>query len=97
MGAIEIECKFRISFKEVTICRDHSGHLQLGCGMQFMQQFGGINPLNSSSHHGDTSELLHGYYLLIILTKNLGLSTLMASILRGAKVISYMISPALAF
>lgn len=48
-----------------------------------MQQFGGINALN--------------YYFPIILTKNLGLSTLLARILTGANATSYMISSGLAF
>ncbi len=40
LGAIEIERRSRISFKEVILCRDRSGHLKrllLGCGGQFMQ------------------------------------------------------------
>jgi hypothetical protein len=48
-GAIEIERESKISFKEVVLRRDRSGHLRrllLGCGTQFMQQFGGINALN---------------------------------------------------
>lgn len=48
-GAIEIERESKISFKEVILRRDRSGHLRrllLGCGTQFMQQFGGINALN---------------------------------------------------
>jgi hypothetical protein len=48
-GSIELERQSRISFKEVILCRDRSGHLKrllLGCGTQFMQQFGGINALN---------------------------------------------------
>lgn len=48
-GAIEIERLSQISFKEVILGRDRSGHLRrllLGCGTQFMQQFGGINALN---------------------------------------------------
>lgn len=39
-GAIEIERRSRISFKEVILCQDRSGHLKrllLGCGGQFMQ------------------------------------------------------------
>lgn len=39
-GAIEVERESRISFKEVVLCRDRSGHLKrmlLGCGTQFMQ------------------------------------------------------------
>ncbi len=86
MGAIQIERRSKISFKEVILCRDRSGHLKrllLGCGGQFMQQFGGINALN--------------YYFPIILTKNLGLSTLLARILTGANATSYMISSGLAF
>jgi hypothetical protein len=46
--AFNIERQSRISFKEVILCRDRSGHLKrllLGCGGQFMQQFGGINAL----------------------------------------------------
>jgi hypothetical protein len=48
-GAIEIERESKLSFKEVILRRDRSGHLRrllLGCGTQFMQQFGGINALN---------------------------------------------------
>ena len=48
-GAIEIERRSHMSFKEVSLGRDRSGHLKrllLGCGTQFMQQFGGINALN---------------------------------------------------
>jgi hypothetical protein len=48
-GSIELERQSQISFKEVILCRDRSGHLKrllLGCGTQFMQQFGGINALN---------------------------------------------------
>lgn len=40
LGAIEIERRSRISFKEVILCRDRSGHLKrllLGCGGQFIQ------------------------------------------------------------
>lgn len=39
-GAIQIERQSRISFKEVILRRDRSGHLKrllLGCGGQFMQ------------------------------------------------------------
>jgi hypothetical protein len=48
-GSIEIERQSQISFKEVILRRDRSAHLRrllLGCGTQFMQQFGGINALN---------------------------------------------------
>lgn len=86
LGAIEIERRSHISFKEVILRRDRSGHLKrllLGCGGQFIQQWGGINALN--------------YYFPIILTKSLGLSTLLARILTGANATSYMISSALAF
>ncbi|KAK4690950.1 hypothetical protein P7C71_g5951, partial [Lecanoromycetidae sp. Uapishka_2] len=86
LGAIEIERRSHISFKEVILRRDRSGHfkrLLLGCGGQFIQQWGGINALN--------------YYFPIILTKSLGLSTLLARILTGANATSYMISSALAF
>lgn len=40
VGAIDIERRSRISFKEVILCRDRSGHLKrllLGCGGQFIQ------------------------------------------------------------
>ncbi len=86
LGAIEIERRSHIPFKEVILRRDRSGHLKrllLGCGGQFIQQLGGINALN--------------YYFPIILTKSLGLSTLLARILTGANATSYMISSALAF
>ena len=76
----------KISFKEVILGRDRSGHLKrllLGCGGQFMQQFGGINALN--------------YYFPIILTENIGLSEFMARILTGCNATSYMISSALCF
>lgn len=76
LGSIEeaykLEKQSAISFKEVVMCRDRSRHLHrllLGCGGQFMQQFGGINALN--------------YYFPIILTENIGLSELMARILTG--------------
>ena len=85
-GAIRIERQSRISFKEVILGRDRSGHLKrllLGCGGQFMQQFGGINALN--------------YYFPIILTENIGLSELMARILTGCNATSYMISSGLCF
>lgn len=85
-GAIRIERQSRISFKEVILSRDRSGHLKrllLGCGGQFMQQFGGINALN--------------YYFPIILTENIGLSELMARILTGCNATSYMISSGLCF
>jgi MFS family permease len=39
-GAIQVERESAISFKEVILCRDRSGHLKrliLGCGGQFMQ------------------------------------------------------------
>ena len=39
-GAIKIERQSRISFKDVLLRRDRSGHLKrllLGCGTQFMQ------------------------------------------------------------
>ena len=51
--------------------------------VSFRQQFGGINALN--------------YYFTIILTKNLGLNTLLARILTGCNATSYMISSACAF
>ena len=53
-GAIEIERESKLSFKEVVLRRDRSGHLRrllLGCGTQFMQQFGGINALNYYVRH----------------------------------------------
>ncbi|PSN70514.1 general substrate transporter [Corynespora cassiicola Philippines] len=85
-GAIEIERRSQISFKEVVLRRDRSGHLKrllLGCGTQFMQQFGGINALN--------------YYFPIILQDSIGMSELMARILTGCNATSYAISSALAF
>lgn len=39
-GALDVERKSKISFKEVILCRDRSGHLKrmlLGMGGQFMQ------------------------------------------------------------
>lgn len=81
-----IEKESAITFKEVILARDRSGHLKrllLGCGGQFMQQFGGINALN--------------YYFPIILTENLGLSELLARILTGCNATSYMISSGLCF
>ncbi|CZR58318.1 related to sugar transporter [Phialocephala subalpina] len=90
LGSIEesykLEKQSAISFKEVITCRDRSRHLHrliLGCGGQFMQQFGGINGLN--------------YYFPIILTENIGLSELMARILTGCNATSYMISSGLCF
>lgn len=82
----KIEQLSAITFKEVILCRDRSRHLKrllLGCGGQFMQQFGGINALN--------------YYFPIILTENLGLTELMARILTGCNATSYMISSGLCF
>jgi len=84
--AYNIERQSRMSLKEVILCRDRSGHLKrllLGCGGQFMQQFGGINALN--------------YYFPIILTENIGLSEFMARVLTGCNATSYMISSALCF
>jgi hypothetical protein len=84
--AYNIERQSQISLKEVILCRDRSGHLKrllLGCGGQFMQQFGGINALN--------------YYFPIILTENIGLSEFMARVLTGCNATSYMISSALCF
>ncbi|KAF2679419.1 general substrate transporter [Lentithecium fluviatile CBS 122367] len=85
-GAIEIERESQISFKQVILRRDRSGHLRrllLGCGTQFMQQFGGINALN--------------YYFPIILEQSLGMSNFMARVLTGCNATSYAISSALAF
>ncbi|EOD52545.1 putative hexose carrier protein [Neofusicoccum parvum UCRNP2] len=85
-GAIELERESNISFKEVILCRDRSGHLKrmlLGCGTQFMQQFGGINALN--------------YYFPIILERNLGMTEFMARVLTGCNATSYAISSALCF
>uniref|UniRef100_A0A8H7N0U1 Major facilitator superfamily (MFS) profile domain-containing protein n=1 Tax=Bionectria ochroleuca TaxID=29856 RepID=A0A8H7N0U1_BIOOC len=85
-GAILIEKQSQISFISVLTGRDRSGHLKrllLGCGGQFMQQFGGINALN--------------YYFTIILTKNVGLDEMLARILTGCNATSYMISSACAF
>ncbi|KAF2106437.1 general substrate transporter [Lophiotrema nucula] len=85
-GAIEIERRSQISFKEVILQRDRSGHLKrllLGCGTQFMQQFGGINALN--------------YYFPIILENSIGMSEFMARILTGCNATSYAISSALCF
>jgi MFS family permease len=84
--AYNIERKSRITLKEVILSRDRSGHLKrllLGCGGQFMQQFGGINALN--------------YYFPIILTENIGLSVFMARVLTGCNATSYMISSGLCF
>ncbi|KAF4627587.1 hypothetical protein G7Y89_g10564 [Cudoniella acicularis] len=84
--AYSIEKQSRISFKEVILCRDRSSHLKrllLGCGGQFMQQFGGINALN--------------YYFPIILTENIGLTEFMARVLTGCNATSYMISSGLCF
>lgn len=81
-----IEQQSAISFKQVILGRDrsrHLGRLFLGCGGQFMQQFGGINALN--------------YYFPIILTESLGLSELLARILTGCNATSYMISSGLCF
>jgi len=84
--SLEIEKKSAITFKEVILCRDRSRHLvrlSLGCGGQFMQQFGGINALN--------------YYFPIILTESLGQTELLARILTGCNATSYMISSGLCF
>ena len=84
--SLEIEKKSAITFKEVILCRDRSRHLVrlcLGCGGQFMQQFGGINALN--------------YYFPIILTESLGQTPLLARILTGCNATSYMISSGLCF
>lgn len=48
-GAIRIERQSIIYFKETLFSRNRSDHVKrllLGCGGQFMQQFGGINALN---------------------------------------------------
>lgn len=85
-GSIELEKESEISFKQVILCRDRSGHLKrllLGCGGQFMQQLSGINALN--------------YYFSIILKENLGMSDLVARVLTGANATSYCISTGLAF
>ncbi|KAK6369903.1 hypothetical protein LTS17_009353 [Exophiala oligosperma] len=85
-GALAIERKTRINFKDVILRKDRSGHLKrmlLGCGTQFMQQFGGINGLN--------------YYFPTILENALGMSELMARILTGCNATSYAISSAMAF
>lgn len=85
-GAIEIERQSQISFKQVILRRDRSSHLKrllLGCGTQFMQQFGGINALN--------------YYFPIILENNIGMSEFMARVLTGCNATSYAISSAMAF
>ncbi|KAF1952716.1 general substrate transporter [Byssothecium circinans] len=85
-GAIEIERQSKISFMEVIRGRDRSGHLRrllLGCGTQFMQQFGGINALN--------------YYFPTILENSLGMSNFMSRVLTGCNAASYAISSALAF
>ena len=84
--SFEIEKKSAINFKEVILCRDRSRHLirlLLGCGGQFMQQFGGINALN--------------YYFPTILKDSLGLSDLLSRILTGCNATSYMISSGLCF
>ncbi|OAA68573.1 General substrate transporter [Niveomyces insectorum RCEF 264] len=85
-GALLIEQQTKTSFRIVLSGRDRSGHLKrllLGCGGQFMQQFGGINALN--------------YYFTIILTTNVGLGELLARILTGCNATSYMISSACCF
>ncbi|KKY27206.1 putative glycerol proton symporter of the plasma subject to glucose-induced inactivation [Phaeomoniella chlamydospora] len=85
-GAIELERKSQISFKQVLLCRDRSGHLKrmlLGCGTQFIQQMSGINALN--------------YYFTIILETNLGMSDFIARVLYGANATSYCISTAMSF
>ncbi|KAK7754969.1 hypothetical protein SLS62_003053 [Diatrype stigma] len=85
-GALMLEEEQRISISSVLARRDRSGHLKrllLGCGGQFMQQFGGINALN--------------YFFTIILTQNVGLNELLARILTGCNATSYMISSACAF
>ena len=84
--SFRIEQQSAITFKEVILGRDrsrHLGRLFLGCGGQFMQQFGGINALN--------------YYFPIILTESLGLSELLARILTGCNATSYMISSGFCF
>ncbi|KAK4950263.1 hypothetical protein LTR10_011244 [Elasticomyces elasticus] len=87
VSSIEIERRSKITFKEVMLCRDRSGHLKrmlLGMGTQFMQkQMTGINALN--------------YYFSIILINNLGFSELLARVLTGANATSYCISTASAF
>ncbi|KAJ5168412.1 uncharacterized protein N7482_004006 [Penicillium canariense] len=86
IGALRIERESKISFIHILARRDRSSHLKrllLGCGGQFMQQFGGINALN--------------YYFTIILMNNLGMNELMARILTGCNATSYMISSALCF
>ncbi|KAL1870964.1 hypothetical protein Plec18167_007271 [Paecilomyces lecythidis] len=85
-GALLVERESKISFTHVLARRDRSGHLKrllLGCGGQFMQQFGGINALN--------------YYFTIILMDNIGMNELMARILTGCNATSYMVSSACCF
>ncbi|KAJ5083938.1 hypothetical protein NUU61_008517 [Penicillium alfredii] len=86
LGAIRIERESQISFTHVLARRDRSSHLKrllLGCGGQFMQQFGGINALN--------------YYFTIMLIDNVGLDEFKARVLTGCNATSYMVSSALCF
>lgn len=70
LGAIEIERRSRISFLEVILCRDRSGHLKrllLGCGGQFIQV---CLSSKDTSHHSNPQMLSE------ILTSNGAASTL---------------------
>ncbi|ORY64475.1 general substrate transporter [Pseudomassariella vexata] len=85
-GALKIELDNHVSLKTVLLGQDRSGHLKrllLGCGAQFMQQFGGINGLN--------------YYFPAILENSLGMSDFMARVLTGCNAVSYTISSAMCF
>ena len=57
LSAIEIERRSRISFKEVILCRDRSGHLKrllLGCCGQFIQV---CLSSKDTSHHSNPQML----------------------------------------
>lgn len=52
-SAIAVEQETKLSFKDVILCRDSVGNLHrilLGCGLQFMQQFTGINAVSVYSY-----------------------------------------------
>ena len=70
LGTIEIERRSRISFKEIILCRDRSGHLKRllpGCGGQFIQV---CLSSKDTSHHSNPQMLSE------ILTSNGAASTL---------------------
>ncbi len=101
-GALAIERRVKLNFKDVILRRDRSGHFKrmlLGCGTQFMQVRVNVCywllSLTYSQQFGGINAL--NYYFPTILENALGMSELMARILTGCNATSYAISSALAF